>query len=495
MDNINSLKTVLNTMNELIELLSKKGINKDSLINSFIDGFVCINEQINNRITDIDDLHTFEEMENTLVRIVRYYNENNVENANLLIEETLLSQYPQWKQVSESYLHFNIIICGINIYSPMFHSVLDKSEFNVIGYLNIPEINKEYETLNGIPILSVNELHQYVYDYIVILSQGHEEVELILHNFVEKEKIINYLKYAVDFASIYNKLYNSNYGFSFVHSNLEKAKNDPSTEVIISGMSYSLHGVDTNCLFKNGAKLCWASQDIYYDYLLTKEAIIHNQNIKYCIIGMSYFSFDIDLSQLKTQNYLIDQIYYPILNDSHHYSRLNTYNRPKGIDSIDEFISIPKPFNSITLVKSFLSATQTSMNSELNESIWNQPCENIPLDWLGQKRARLHGDSNYPETVKENKDIFKSFLSLLTDRTIKPIIIIFPTSSSYYPYSNPDLKLRFYNIMNQLKSEYNFSIHDFFDNHLFDTTDFADSDHLNKKGAAKMTEILNTLLI
>ncbi|MFB5763840.1 D-alanyl-lipoteichoic acid biosynthesis protein DltD [Paenibacillus medicaginis] len=271
---------------------------------------------------------------------------------------------------------------------------------------------------------------------------------------------------------------------------MEKAINDKGVEVVITGMSYSLKGVITDLLTRKSAKLCWASQDIYYNYAITKRALDHNDSFKYCIIGMAYYTFDIDLSKLKNQSYLIDKIYYPLLNDSHHYTPSETYERQRGIEGIEQIIDMPYPFTSLQLMKSFTSAIGILQGDELIDSIWNK-CDNVPLEWLGKKRAFLHGRHDYPETRKENIEIFKALLTLLKNNNIKPFIIIFPTSKLYQPFHNPETKKRFYEIVNSFKSEFDFALYDYFDSELFEQSDFADADHLNKKGAYKMTNIIN----
>ena len=168
-----------------------------------------------------------------------------------------------------------------------------------------------------------------------------------------------------------------------------------------------------------------------------------------------------------------------------------TYIRQPGIEAIDQRMSLPHPFNSTELIKSFTTSIGLLQDDELIDSIWNK-CENVPLEWLGKRRALQHSRHDYPETRKENIEIFKSLLSLLKEKNIEPIIVVFPTSELYRPFQNPDTKKRFYEIMNQIKTEYLFSLHDFFDSELFVQSDFADADHLNKKGAYKMTSLINS---
>ena len=77
---------------------------------------------------------------------------------------------------------------------------------------------------------------------------------------------------------------------------------------------------------------------------------------------------------------------------------------------------------------------------------------------------------------------------------MKPILVVFPTAKYYFEKFDKDIKDYFYQIINEVKNIYDFQFFDFFRSDLFDIEDFNDADHLNKKGAEKMTKLLDDLI-
>ncbi|WP_017810406.1 hypothetical protein [Clostridium saccharoperbutylacetonicum] len=57
------------------------------------------------------------------------------------------------------------------------------------------------------------------------------------------------------------------------------------------------------------------------------------------------------------------------------------------------------------------------------------------------------------------------------------------------------MKEEFYSIINKVKEQYSFQFLDYFNNKLFEDSDFYDVSHLNEIGAEKFTRILNKDII
>jgi hypothetical protein len=145
-----------------------------------------------------------------------------------------------------------------------------------------------------------------------------------------------------------------------------------------------------------------------------------------------------------------------------------------------------------------------SMSPEYDEYLWNKTSEFLKgksFDILSEEerniyaleRAKTHS-KNYPETRIENESIMINILDLLTSKGIKPILVVFPTTIYYYSQFNGNIKSRFYSIVSKLRKKYKFEVIDMFQSEEFDLQDFLDWDHLNKKGAEKMTKALDKML-
>lgn len=491
-----SLK-ILNLLKVTLQEIQKEGSNKEVLINSLIDGFVFISREIEHATLSLPELKVAQELEDNLVLIVEYFNANKITEAKNIIDKRLYSSFKQWETMIYSNLKYKIIICGINNYSPKFHQLLINTQIEVIGYLNFPKVTPEYDHINYIPVISFENILELDFDYVVIVSEHYKPIQDVLERLIAPEKIINYMKMAMEFTSKYNNHYINNYEYSFVYSNLQKAEKQNNLDVIISGMSYPLQGIVTDQLSRKAVKLCWASQDLYYNYKLIDRVLKKNKSFKHCIIGMAYYTFDIDLSLLKSQSYLIDKIYYPILDDSHNYIPSETYHHQPGIESFNNNnynLEITYPFNSVELMKDFTKGIGILQDDELIESIWNKG-EDLPVEWLGKRRAYQHSRHNYLETRKENIEIFEKLLFLLNENNIETSVVIFPTSQLYRNHQRRELKKNFYEIINSIGASYSFNVYDFFDSDQFEQHDFADADHLNKKGAYKMTTIINNQVL
>lgn len=91
--------------------------------------------------------------------------------------------------------------------------------------------------------------------------------------------------------------------------------------MLATGISYTNLGLKEELLNKKCFKFSIGSQDLYYDYTIVKN-IIENykekkQNLKYTIIGLTYYSFQYDMSLSAMKNKVI--LYYEILKDVHNF--------------------------------------------------------------------------------------------------------------------------------------------------------------------------------
>jgi len=268
---------------------------------------------------------------------------------------------------------------------------------------------------------------------------------------------------------------------SYLEPRLKKLSKNNSIETVIIGLSYGFFGVIEKEI-KKCIKLALPSQDIYYDYCTLEKIVNKNSNIKYCILSMAYYSFDFDLS-LTSEVWRIDELYYPIYRDSHHHhnvvnSNIKIEKRPKSLEYLYEILNV---MGLRDIKRKYWGGINSSFDllSEENKKI------------QGKERANTHNKLDYPKTVIENKKIFIQTLELLKQNEIKPIIVVFPTVKYYSEFFSKDIKLRFYEILNELRNDFDFQIVDMFNNKTFNLSDFMDSDHLNINGAKKMTQILN----
>ncbi|KEI97149.1 chemotaxis protein [Clostridium botulinum A2B7 92] len=315
-------------------------------------------------------------------------------------------------------------------------------------------------------IINPKYINEMKYDFIVIASQFNEEIcNQLLDMGINKKRIFQFFK----FVDLYWNMFKWQMD-SYI-------KCEKKIEMLATGISYTSSGLKEELLNKKCFKFSIASQDLYYDYTIVKN-IIENykektKNLKYLIIGLSYYSFQYDMSLSAMKNKVI--LYYEILKDAHHFKKV-------------ENIYIEYEINENIASKIFKKDKDGWY--DLN---WNTKVLKIIEDksHTGKLQAKIDCNKNYPKTVEENKEIFKNYLKLLKNNNIKPIVVVFPASKYYTKYFSKKIEDEFHSIINDFKKEYEFQYIDYFRSDLFEDDDFTDVSHLNPKGAEKFTQILN----
>jgi hypothetical protein len=313
-------------------------------------------------------------------------------------------------------------------------------------------------------IISPKRIKEFGYDYIVIASQFNEEIynQLIDMN-IKKEVIFQYVKFL---DMIYNHF--EVMLLSYFKRDIDKI------ETIITGISYAMAGLNASLLKKVGCNFAIDSQDLFYDYHVFKYILENfNHNLKYGIIGLCYYSFQYDMSLSAMQNKVM--LYYPTLKTSHNFKLNYDFDKEYDInkDIADKIIKKNQSGH-----YDFCVEIKSLADFNNKESI-------------GKKQAEIDCDKNYPETVKENIQIFKDYLKLLNEHNIKPIVVVFPASKYYTKYFSERIEKEFHGIIDELKKEYDFQYIDHFRLDVFKDDEFWDVSHLNPKGAEKFTQILN----
>ncbi|AJE52138.1 hypothetical protein [Paenibacillus polymyxa] len=164
-----------------------------------------------------------------------------------------------------------------------------------------------------------------------------EELAGLLASF---DEVISYKKLVQELIGLIgnfvSRKYYSNYDYYYLSKNMKK---NTDSEILAVGPSYSMFGLSERGFGKSVLNLSLASQDLYYSHKIVKEALKYSRNIKYCIIGMSYYSFHFDLSRSKKEaEKRINKVYYPIFKDSHHFEVIDNVAL-SGMDFDDNNLS------------------------------------------------------------------------------------------------------------------------------------------------------------
>lgn len=363
----------------------------------------------------------------------------------------------------------NILIFGTGKSAVILESGLDIKNVNIVGYID-NNISKQGNLHNGKRIYNPNDINKLIYDYILIASQYNEEIYSQLIDLkVNKNNIF-------EFYPFFNIMWN------IYDWNLKRFLNKYDIEVICTGISYALNGFKEDMCFKSAINFALGSQDLYYDYKIVKYLIENHKekfkNIKCCLIGLSYYSFQYDLSLSAMKNKCL--LYNNTLKDLHNYK---IQERIKTCYENSNYIANKVFVRNENGSYSFHWGIAAKQNYNINN-----------IDIIGKNQADLDCNKDYPITVKENKQIFKEYLKLLKDNNIKPIVVVFPASKYYTKYFSKRIEDEFKDIIDKVSKECDFQYIDYFRSDLFNDDDFQDVSHLNSKGAEKFTNILNEII-
>jgi len=359
---------------------------------------------------------------------------------------------------------YNIVIFGSGSTAEKVTENLN-SNINILCYLDNNH-SKWGSVLNNRSIVSPSKINEYEYDYIVIASQYSNEIYSQLINMnVCKELIFEYLNFLkISYNSFENKI--------------KAFQNEPlKYETLITGISYFVTGIRGEYLSKIGINFAYDSQDLYYDYHIAKYLLENYLNkFKYGIIGLSYYSFQYDLSLSSLKDNV--KLYYPRLKTSHNANIVsNDYDR------------LPINKNIANIILKITNEGRYKFNNKLVPLT-----EQNNLDDIGMNQAFLDCGKSYPKTVEENKIILKEYLKLLKYFSIKPIIVVCPTSKYYYRNFSKKIRNEFLDIISEIKKEFDFQYIDYFESELFDDSLFYDVSHLTYEGGEKFTKILNQVI-
>ncbi|MFA1737439.1 nucleoside-diphosphate sugar epimerase/dehydratase [Lysinibacillus fusiformis] len=388
------------------------------------------------------------------------------------------------------------IIWGIGQASVMIESILDKEEVNIIGYVdNDPKKWGHYK--NGLLIYDPSKLNKLTYDIILIASSFHQQImQQIKHLEISNQKVINVQKMVEDSLEQQSQLASYKYYLNKLKRDLDLGINATDLDTLITGLSYAECGIISENISKKTLNLANAGQDLFYDYLLLKTILEQSDNhIQNVVIGLSYYSFEYDLSLSKVHGLRCKYIYEPVLKESHNlYSVLSEVESEKIYEGKKKFF---QKFES-KIFKSEESLTEIIKNNNLSFKV--PTYERFDRYTLEEKNkngkflAELDSKKNYPLTVKENREIFSDLLKLLEEKQVNILLVIFPVSKYYKLFFDDKLKEQFYYILNNFLNDYRVTLIDLYNTELFEDMHFSNSSHLNYYGAVKVTDIINSFL-
>ncbi|NRT73704.1 hypothetical protein [Clostridium beijerinckii] len=343
-------------------------------------------------------------------------------------------------------------------------SILNLGVCDIVAFI---DTFKKAEFNEGKKVIYPIDIEQYDYDYLFIASSSNIDINNKIKELkIRKDKIVDLWEVFLNIG-YYNNMK------EYLRRRLNKAKN-LNIDTIITGLSYARWGIDESILPNNILNLAMDSSDLYDNHLIAKRAINLNKNIKNVIIGLSYMSFEYDLSKVDVYTkYACDIVYKDLIGDSRNIlgNIVKDIRILEGNDAERLDLDIMKP-----------------------ESVGQLSLKNYPQNEvlrICKNEALRDSNKNYPNTVKKNTIILKEYIEMLEQNNCNITLVVFPVCRIYSKHFSERLKKQFKNIINEMKMNYNFRFLDYFDYQRMLNEDFRDGSHLNKKGGRKFTHILN----
>lgn len=317
-----------------------------------------------------------------------------------------------------------------------------------------------------------NLIREHYFDYIIVCGYEDKICKWIQELGVDRSQILNV------------RAFYTRDRLAFAKSMEYACGSQQDSECIIVGDAAVLLGIDPKRLPVTSVNIAAMRQDLYYTYRSLNYVLQQKKKgWKYCIIGISPYSFRYNLSLSRDDWYSLT--YYPVLKDLNHF-----HIKAEDIESI---------FNVSCLSHNDNLDTSEETGASDMDNLWHiasthaqRMNEEIIID--ENSRIREEKEDWSEEFVEENVHILLDCLNLCRINHIVPILVGCPFSSVIHGFpGNKELEA-FYVILEQVKERIPVHFLDYFLDPYFQTNDFCKVDWLNLQGQEKLTKLLSDFL-
>lgn len=298
---------------------------------------------------------------------------------------------------------------------------------------------------------------------------------------------------SIDYFNLAYKYAKENQDYLWLKSRILMAQNNTKeNSVLVTGSSHALNGIDVHC-FNQAINCSMHTQDIYYDFLCAKE-IFKDSSPKFrvCFIVLGYYIAFQDLSkELKVGRNKIKKIYYPLFQNSRNWESPEIYDLWTNIPECNE---IEKREIERLALDIMMHREQYYSDLRVRVPIYNfvdkwKDLTAEEKDFYGHQRAADHNKiARHIASYQENVMVLRDYIHFLEVKGIKPVFIIPPFTNSYNKYVLKEIKDAVLDMVHSFGCKIDFI--DYNETEYFEDDDFVDTDHLNGRGAYKMSKIL-----
>ena len=250
------------------------------------------------------------------------------------------------------------------------------------------------------------------------------------------------------------------------------AKELKQTQVLVTGSSHALMGVNPKNLQIPSANIAEINKPIIVDLELIKKYYQQMPNLGYVVLPIDYFTLFFD-------------------GESEHYNKRYWHHWGLEKEGISRFhfvdCYIQTPFDLFTEKREPLS------NYSIQTGNWSRFSERVKSDFAKRRTGIWHKNwMDEKVAVGITKEI-QIFIEFCQQHNIQIILIEMPVPVKTQTYYQTNYISRTRAVINQLAMHSNVTHLNCNDSLVFKNDSlFADADHLNHKGAAILSKILNT---
>jgi hypothetical protein len=283
-----------------------------------------------------------------------------------------------------------------------------------------------------------------------------------------------------------------NYPATFQLKAAYVTKHAANIEILVLGSSHNQTAINPEYFTKNTANLSFGGQDINLDSKLLDRYISRLPKLKYVFFELGYHGLEIMHDGTYEKNALYLRMY-----------GINNFGRRNNAVDYSIFLSNPglysiflNPFAEKLVVNKYGFTTKLS---PFEEGVHRFEDMKYDVEKINKDHNNLfiqrHRNEN-PGAYRKNKVLFENMIKKCVSHHITPVIVIPPVYTTYYNEMLPAKKQRRDNLIAYIRQHYpSVLVFDHEKADKFDVTDFSNEDHLNPKGAAKFTRLLDKELL
>jgi hypothetical protein len=262
-----------------------------------------------------------------------------------------------------------------------------------------------------------------------------------------------------------------------------------SVEVLVLGASEATYGINPSYFSHKGYNLADISQDLYFDSALVCNYLAKMPKLKLVLIEVDYMIFDYSLTSNPIEDWRASYYYkyWGIKSDNWNAFDLNNY-------------SLIWLYSRSVVKDLARKKFDTSFVKNMSPNGWMKydttvEKDNGISDEFAKKRIKVITSLMTKGNSQKAHNCAANLVRELAAKNIKVEFINIPVYSTYRKYCNPDTLANNTKFIKELCQKYGCYYTDYFADNRFTLADFHNNDHLNFRGAEKLSRLIDQDII